>query len=335
MKGEAEFDSEDQAHVYVMIPHAPRARRVPRALVLFPGALGDLICFLPALAGLIRHHGGRFTLVIKPEWQELLAFPDASIVSIDRAEIADLFTADRPVRAETSALLGDHDVAYSWTGASEPVFATRLATIVSGPVHVHPFRAMRPGEHAVDYYARCAGVEPAPFREFLRCDSDWLAALRRRHDLKGRRLLVVHAGSGSPSKNWSGFAALAADWRRQAGEWATVVCLQGPAEADPSPAGEIAGAVCLRDLTLPQVAALLNACDLYAGNDSGISHLAGAVGARGVVLFGSTDPATWAPRGGGLRILQGGEECGVCGPNRFCTHRLGVGTVATALARLA
>jgi len=36
---------------------------------------------------------------------------------------------------------------------------------------------------------------------------------------------------------------------------------------------------------------------IYIGNDSGISHLAAAVGTPAIVLFGPTDPAVWAPRG--------------------------------------
>ena len=36
---------------------------------------------------------------------------------------------------------------------------------------------------------------------------------------------------------------------------------------------------------------------VYIGNDSGISHLAAAVGTPTIVLFGPTNPAVWAPRG--------------------------------------
>ena len=36
---------------------------------------------------------------------------------------------------------------------------------------------------------------------------------------------------------------------------------------------------------------------VYIGNDSGISHLAAAVGTPTIILFGPTDPAVWAPRG--------------------------------------
>jgi len=57
-------------------------------------------------------------------------------------------------------------------------------------------------------------------------------------------------------------------------------------------------------LSVWQAAALLSRADLYVGNDSGASHLAGAVGARGVVLFGPTQPQQWRPLGGALSVLQ-------------------------------
>ena len=38
------------------------------------------------------------------------------------------------------------------------------------------------------------------------------------------------------------------------------------------------------------------------GNDSGITHLAAAVGTRVVAMFGPTDPAVWAPRGPNVEV---------------------------------
>jgi ADP-heptose:LPS heptosyltransferase len=49
--------------------------------------------------------------------------------------------------------------------------------------------------------------------------------------------------------------------------------------------------VSLDDMSLPQVAGVLAARNLYVGSDSGISHLAVAVGGPTIVLFGPSDPA--------------------------------------------
>jgi len=49
----------------------------------------------------------------------------------------------------------------------------------------------------------------------------------------------------------------------------------------------------------------LATASLYIGNDSGITHLAAAVGVPVVAIFGPTDPAVWTPRGGRVRVVSG------------------------------
>lgn len=55
---------------------------------------------------------------------------------------------------------------------------------------------------------------------------------------------------------------------------------------------------------LLSVAAILKRCRLFIGNDSGISHIAAAVGAPTLVLFGPTDPNQYAPRGPHVQIAK-------------------------------
>ena len=43
------------------------------------------------------------------------------------------------------------------------------------------------------------------------------------------------------------------------------------------------------------------------GNDSGMTHLAAAVGTPVIAVFGPTDPAVWGPRGKKVRILWGSD----------------------------
>ena len=54
-----------------------------------------------------------------------------------------------------------------------------------------------------------------------------------------------------------------------------------------------------------ELAGWLGGSHLYLGNDSGITHLAAAAGARVVALFGASDPDVWAPRGPCVRVIRG------------------------------
>ena len=122
-------------------------------------------------------------------------------------------------------------------------------------------------------------------------------------------LIVIFPGSGSPGKNWPAdrFAALAS--KLSLSNRASVAVILGPAETSMEPIFRETGVSVLKDLDLPTVAAVARLASAFVGNDSGVSHLAAAVGALGVVIFGPTDPARWRPRGPGgdaqIRVLRG------------------------------
>jgi len=298
-------------------------------LILFPGALGDFICFWPLLDAAREQTRGRVSVVANPELLTLLPRSQFDGISIHRREVADLF-ASSPPAASTVALFSGFAEVHSWTGHESPGFAQRLAEITGAHVHVHPFRGMLPSEHATAYYARCLGVAPKtappPLEEAAQ---SWAQELWEAHGLDARTL-VYHPGSGSRRKNWIGINAVTSRWR--ALKHAKLLCLLGPAD-DQRSAGDA-------DLTincesLPRVAALLGRASLYLGNDSGISHLAGLLGTPSVVLFGPSDPIPWRPLGPRTHLLVAASPCPECGPDRFCAHRLAPDLVLSTLLAVA
>jgi ADP-heptose:LPS heptosyltransferase len=104
-----------------------------------------------------------------------------------------------------------------------------------------------------------------------------------------RPRVVIHATASAAAKMWPAerFAALADRLSEEFG--ARVFFLGGPEDR----AGLEAIAALARQkhdyqstLRLPQVTAVLARCDLFIGNDSGLSHIAAAVGTRLIVLWG-------------------------------------------------
>jgi ADP-heptose:LPS heptosyltransferase len=94
--------------------------------------------------------------------------------------------------------------------------------------------------------------------------------------------------------------------------------------------GTVPESVVGQDLSLPCLAALFRSAGALVGNDSGLSHLAAAVGCPTVALFGPTDPRVWAPIGERVVVL-GGEAPTAANPwGGLSTDR-----VEAALERLA
>ena len=69
---------------------------------------------------------------------------------------------------------------------------------------------------------------------------------------------------------------------------------------------------------LRHLAALISACDVYIGNDTGPMHIAAAVRTPVVALFGSTNPIRSGPYGDKRTIVQSGINlgCNPCHPGR-------------------
>lgn len=120
---------------------------------------------------------------------------------------------------------------------------------------------------------------------------------------------MFHPGSGSETKNWPienwkelGDLLLSADH--------SLIVIAG--EADEARSRTFASAWSgkpvqfVKNLPLPHLAALLEGSS-FIGHDSGISHIAAAVGAHCLLLFGWTDPAIWAPANTNVTVLRAPE----------------------------
>jgi heptosyltransferase II len=131
----------------------------------------------------------------------------------------------------------------------------------------------------------------------LKVDVAEIAAWRSRRGLpaEGRATVALAPGAVGPSKRWpsSAYAALA---RQLAADGLAVWILGGPDEK--SLAAEIAGDSGARDLTghdLRDAILALASASVAVSNDSGLLHVAAALGSPSIGIFGPTSPWHWAP----------------------------------------
>lgn len=266
------------------------------ALVIHPGALGDVLQAVPALRGL-RAAAGPITFVGQPRLGRLLV--DLGVAERARAfdgfglEALFVETPVPPALAEAVRAVG---LTVSWFGSGDETYRRRVRAlapraIVAPPVPDDDTPVWR---HLIATLA--AGGPAAPPRvEPIRLPPALAAAVP---PAGPHPRLVVHPGSGGAWKQWPAerFAAVI-DALRGRGPLEVLVH-QGPADAEATRcllARLAAPAAALLEPALPQLAAVLASARGYLGGDSGVSHLAAAVGAPSVVLFPPATRRRWAP----------------------------------------
>ena len=123
---------------------------------------------------------------------------------------------------------------------------------------------------------------------------------------------ALHPGSGSEKKNWpeSSWAKLIEHLIAQT-SW-NFLLVGGEAEGERLdrlahlvPPGRLDIA---QSLPLVELAIRLQHSQVFIGHDSGISHLAAAVGLCGLALWAGTNPAIWRPRSDRITVLRSRED---------------------------
>jgi hypothetical protein len=293
-------------------------KRRASILAVHPGAFGDVILFGHLLSAI----GGRVTLLAGGDKARLLKGLGvvAEAADIDSLPIHDVF-ADTPLeQCRLPKLLGSHDRLISCLGGGNPRAEARLAGMCGA--RDAAFLPVRPDEgfagHLLDLWVDLLGLapiatNPLPWevpRRWLEQGRDSLAEI----GLDPRRpYVVIHPGAGSPAKCWplGRFMELAREisrTRRPRNGQYGIVLVVGPVEQDRRPAEEVEGIrrhfpvlVCP---SLEGLAGALKGAAAFVGNDSGVAHLAAAVGTPTVALFGPTSPRHFAPRGRAVKTVS-------------------------------
>jgi heptosyltransferase II len=205
--------------------------------------------------------------------------------------------------------------------------------------------------HQIDYYiemVRALGCKTAGHDVRLRPGRDYddlAGTLFTRFGIAENRLVIGIAPGAAygPAKKWfpERFAAVSDHMNGEFGAQTVLFGSAGDRESTAAvrvsarhPLIDIAGAT-----NLQEAIALIARCSLFISNDSGLMHVAGALGVPTIALFGSTNPTTTSPVGERSVVIHHDVDCSpclkpVCPTDFRCMEMIGVEEVCTAGRRL-
>lgn len=276
----------------------------PRVLYIRGGAVGDFILTLPV----IRH----LRQAMPKAYIEVMA--QRSLVDLTiKAQLADavrplgdvrmarFFAKDGQIDPELAAAIGRCTLVISHLYDPDGILRENMQRIGVRTFLQAPHQVLVGQGHACQQLARPL-EQLALFLE----DSEWRAPLFVPHSLpEAIKRVAIHPGSGSLTKNWPLQHWLAVAHAIQAHHpEMELVFLSGEAEEERGTLPANLPFPRWHGLPLTELADRLRRCTLYLGHDSGIGHLAAACGLPCLLLFGPTDPATWAPPQAAVRVLR-------------------------------
>ena len=284
-----------------------------RVLVISPGWIGDAIMSMPAVQQFQASHPEAIISVLsKPNLRSLwrmnpvvrqqltYAGTWATTTAIQRRAFHEAYLFPNSVRSALLPWLAAVPERVGFAGHWRRWLLTRIATAPTAPTHQH-----QSWEYAAILSATASSL-PQP-----RLDIPMMMRSQAEQRVSGLAHPLIGLLPGAargPAKRWpvERFAETAKTLCTQTGGG---LLLMGGV-ADTNSCATIAAAVGHQALNvagstaIPEWAALLALCDVVLCNDSGGMHLAAAVGAPVVAIFGITDPARTGPLGTNCCILQ-------------------------------
>lgn len=203
---------------------------------------------------------------------------------------------------------GQYDQAYvlpnTWKSALVPFFAG----IPRRTGYVGEFRhgllndtRKATGASMAAHYAALAGDAPVS-QPRIRVSAEEAEQAKRKFGIAGRFAVLCPGAEYGPAKRWPYFAQLSQQLQ------IPVVVLGSEKDRQPG----IAGTDLTGKTTLDEAMALIAGADFVVSNDSGLMHVAAALGRPQVALFGSSSPEHTPPHSAAARVLWLHIECSPC-----------------------
>ena len=274
-----------------------------------PNWIGDALMAQPLLARLREH---AIVDVVAPDWVApvLRRMPEvAEVIAAPfrhgALQLRERWRLGRALRARGYAQA--FVLPNTWKSALVPFFAgipqrigyagearylllNRMFKSVAGPMREH--------------YARLAGSIGTLPQTRLRSDAREIAAVLKKFSLEKPYAVLCPGAEYGPAKRWPYFASLA-------GKMKIPVVLLGAAK-DLEACRGIGGLNLAGKTTLDEAIDLVAGAEFVVSNDSGLMHVAAALGRPQVALFGSSSPEHTPPQSAASRVLWLHIECSPC-----------------------
>ena len=276
-----------------------------KILVIRGGAIGDFILTLPAIAALRRQF---------PDAQlEVLGYPHIAQLAlagglVDRVQpieargLAGFFARGGELSEDLCDYFSEFNLIISYLYDPDEIFQTNVLRCAPGQFIASPHR---PVEHEKIHAAR---VYLKPLERLAIFDADPVPRLALNPQPAIRNQIALHPGSGSERKNWpeAKWAELLA--RLVEATPFDLLLVGGEAEGDRLHrlAAALPSTRCrvVRSLPLAELARRLASCVAFVGHDSGITHLAAALGLPVLVLWADSMEEVWRPQGSRVTVVR-------------------------------
>ncbi len=280
-----------------------------RILIIRGGAIGDFVLTLPAIT-LLRQGYPQARLEILG-YKHIAAlgyqrFYADGIRSLESGPLARFFARDAGLPDEWADYFASFDLIVSYLFDPDKIFERNLRRCGVEDIIAASPKVLEDGEHATEQLARPLRELDLTLREsgaVLHPSDEDREFARNSYP---ESAIALHPGSGGASKNWP-----LQHWIRLLEETdlakSPVIVVVGEADRAQLDAFRSASRKNVHfaeSLPLPHLAAVLQQSRFFLGHDSGISHIAAAVGAPCLLLFGPTNPKVWAPQNKQVRVLR-------------------------------
>jgi len=309
---------------------------IDRMLIRGTNWIGDVVMTLPAVAAIRKTWpGANISVLAKPWVSEIYRLsPDVDQVIVFQEPGRHAGVMGK-LRLAGELREKRFDCAILLQNAIEAAIIARLAGIAlcagynsdgRGLLLTHSVQRTRAVRqvHQIDYYlemVRALGCTPAKrsIQLYLGIDYDGVAKkLFKEYSIgPGRTLIGLAPGAAyGPAKKWfpERFASVVDRLIDDTGAQAILFGSGGDKESTAAVARsarhsliDIAGKT-----NLKEAIALISRCGLFLSNDSGLMHVAGALGIPTVAIFGSTNPVTTSPVGEKSIVIHRDVPCSPC-----------------------